>query len=83
MGERFLGLAAIVALLCIAYQASRQTTSSWRSPSAEAQVSGSEAHRPKFVPASEAVVGRPHDGIRALPLKGRQRRRTYLEAGRD
>jgi hypothetical protein len=71
MRERFLGLAAIAALLCVAYQASRQTTSNWGSPSA-VHVSGGEADRPKIVPDSEAVVGRPHDGIRALPLKGRR-----------
>jgi len=71
MRERFLGLAAIAALVCVAYQASRQTTSSWPSASAAAQISGAEALRPKFVPASEAVVGRPHDGIRALQKGGR------------
>jgi hypothetical protein len=68
MREHFLGLAAIAVLLTVAYQASLRTTSTWGGFSATG-LSGAEAYRPKFIPDSEAVVGRPHDGIRALPAR--------------
>jgi hypothetical protein len=72
MRERFIGLTAIAALLWIAYHASEQTTSGWRSGSsaaAAAEVPGATAKGARFVPDAEAVIGRPHDGIRALPTR--------------
>jgi hypothetical protein len=77
MRDHVIGLAAVAALLWVAYNASEQTISSWRVAGASAtasHVAGSELDERKPISDAEAVVGRPHDGIRALPARRVERK---------
>jgi hypothetical protein len=71
MRERYIGIAALTALLWVAYNASAQTTASWGGTvaSAASSATASDAGVPRPISDAEAVVGRPHDGIRALPAR--------------
>ena len=78
MRDHVIGLAAIAALLLVAYGASEQTTAGWRASAAAVvvapRVAGSEIDGRKPISDAEAVVGRPHDGIRALPARRVERK---------
>jgi hypothetical protein len=69
MRERLLGIVAIAALLWTAYHASARTTAGWAASAAEkpAQLSTRAPHPGKPIPDADVIVGRPHDGIVALP----------------
>jgi hypothetical protein len=71
MRERFLGIVAVSALLYVAYHASLSTTSGWAASAAERgrSISPARAVMVKPVRDGDAVVGRPHDGIAALPIR--------------
>lgn len=70
MRERFLGIVALSALMYVAYHASLTTTSRWAAAAAERghAVSATGASAAKPIRDADAVVGRPHDGIAALPV---------------
>jgi hypothetical protein len=70
MRERVLGVVAMSALLYVAYHASLNTTAGWSAVAAEGRHPASRARElaAKPVPDGEMIVGRPHDGVAALPV---------------
>jgi hypothetical protein len=70
MRERVLGIIAMSALLYVAYHASLNTTSGWSAVAAESRhpVSGAREFAAKRVRDGDVIVGRPHDGVAALPV---------------
>ncbi|MBC5802361.1 MAG: hypothetical protein GIX03_05035 [Candidatus Eremiobacteraeota bacterium] len=72
MIQRLVGLAAIAALVLVAYQASARThrMAPWVRPKSSPP-HGVRRHHQLPVSEGEALVGRPHDGIRALPAEER------------
>jgi hypothetical protein len=69
MRERLLGIVAIAALLWTAYHASVRTTAGWAASAAEtpARLPTRAQHPGTPIPDADVVVGRPHDGVVALP----------------